>query len=161
MKNKQKGQPITNEELISPCGINCARCSGYLALRHDIKSKGVRMPYCTGCRPRDKQCSFLKKRCKHLLQKKVEYCYECPTFPCTHLQHIDKRYRTYFHLSLLENLQCIKTQGVKTFLQKEQKQWKCSTCDEMICCHNGLCFHCNLDSLKTKKPLYRWDEEVI
>ena len=34
------------KELVAPCGMNCAVCSGYLALKHDVKSKGVKMPYC-------------------------------------------------------------------------------------------------------------------
>ncbi|MFC1995459.1 DUF3795 domain-containing protein [Chloroflexota bacterium] len=50
-----------NEELIAPCGMNCGICSGYLASKYDIKSKGIKMPYCIGCRPRDKKCAFLKK----------------------------------------------------------------------------------------------------
>jgi len=62
------------KELIAPCGMNCAVCSGYLALKNDVKAKGVRMPYCKGCRPRDKKCAFLKKRCDLLLNKQLEYC---------------------------------------------------------------------------------------
>jgi len=33
-----------NEELIAPCGMNCAVCSGYLAGQHDVKSMGIRIP---------------------------------------------------------------------------------------------------------------------
>ncbi len=47
------------EELIAPCGMDCAVCSSYLALKNDVRAKGVRMAYCKGCRPRDKKCSFL------------------------------------------------------------------------------------------------------
>jgi hypothetical protein len=44
------------EKLIAPCGMNCGICSGYLASKYDIESKGIKMPYCIGCRPRDKKC---------------------------------------------------------------------------------------------------------
>ncbi len=64
------------ELLIAPCGMNCALCSGYLALKHDVKSQGVGMPYCAGCRPRGKNCAFLKKRCELLGQGQVQYCYQ-------------------------------------------------------------------------------------
>src|SRR5674476_369048 len=64
-------------ELIAPCGMNCSVCSSYLAHKYDLRSKGVRMPYCTGCRPRDKKCAFLKKRCDLLLKHKVRFCCEC------------------------------------------------------------------------------------
>jgi hypothetical protein len=84
------------EELIAPCGMDCNVCSGYLALQHTVRDKGVRMAYCKGCRPRDKKCAFLRKRCELLLNNKVEFCYECEEFPCENLKHIDKRYRTLF-----------------------------------------------------------------
>jgi hypothetical protein len=29
----------------------------------------------------------------------------------------------------------------------------------MICCHNGLCFNCNLETLRNKKQKYRWNEK--
>jgi len=148
-----------NEELIAPCGMNCAICSGYLAYQHDVKSMGIRMPYCAGCRPRDKQCAFLKKRCELLLADKVRYCYECDNFPCERLEHLDKRYRTHFRMSMLENLKYIKKNGIIQFLEKEQKTWVCSGCGGVICCHNGLCFDCSLDILREKKQKYCWDEK--
>ena len=91
-----------NEDLISPCGMNCGICSGYLAWKNDVKNKGLGMPYCPGCRPRDKKCAFLKKRCDLLMDNKIKFCYECNDFPCKNLQGIDKRYRTFFHRLILQ-----------------------------------------------------------
>jgi len=146
-------------ELIAPCGMNCGICSGYLAFKHDVKSKGIRMPYCIGCRPRDKKCAFLKKRCDLLLDGKVGYCYECKDFPCERLSHIDKRYRTFFRMSMIENLEFIKKNGIKKFLKEEKDRWKCLKCGGLICCHNGICFDCELNKLKTRKQLYRWADD--
>ena len=148
-----------NEELIAPCGMNCGVCSGYLALKYDLRSKGIRMPYCTGCRPRDKRCSFLKKRCALLLNSKVKYCYECNDFPCRELSHIDKRYRMYYRMSMLENLESIKKIGIRQFLEKEEEKWKCPECGGVICCHNGICFSCSVSKLRDKKKLYRWEDD--
>lgn len=145
-------------ELVAPCGMNCGVCSGYLALKHDIMSKGIRMPYCIGCRPRDKKCAFLKKRCELLLNHKVQFCFECKDYPCEKLKHIDKRYQTFFRMSFIENLAFIKKNGIRKFLLNQKKKWQCPTCGETICCHNGLCFNCNLDKLKSKKKLYRWED---
>jgi len=146
------------EELIAPCGMNCAICSGYLAYHHDVKSKGIKMPYCIGCRPRDKKCAFLKKRCEPLMSNKVKYCYECSSFPCEGLKHLDNRYRTYFKMSMIENLEYIKNIGIKPFLEEQEEKWKCPKCGGVICCHNGLCYKCNLDKLRQKKHKYRWEE---
>jgi hypothetical protein len=145
-------------ELVAPCGINCAVCSGYLALEHNVKSKGVRMPYCIGCRPRNKECAFLKKRCELLLNNKVEFCYECEGFPCERLRRIDKRYRTFFRTSLIENLESIRENGMTDFLKMQEKKWRCPECGGVVCCHNGICYNCSLEKLKDKKKLYRWED---
>jgi len=147
-----------NEELIAPCGMNCGICSGYLAYKHDVKSKGIRMPYCLGCRPRDKKCAFLKKRCNLLLSGKVQYCYECSNYPCERLNHIDTRYLNLHRMSMIENLEFIKKKGINQFLEKEEERWKCPNCGGVISCHNGICFDCGLDILKNKRNLYRWDD---
>jgi hypothetical protein len=147
-------------ELIAPCGMNCGICSGYLAKKYDIRSKGVRMTYCAGCRPRDKQCAFLKKRCETLLNGQVQYCYECESYPCERLRHIDKRYfLSRFRMSMIENLEYIKEYGMEKFLEKEEEKWRCPECGGVICCHNGICFNCGLEKLKKKKNKYRWDDE--
>ena len=147
-----------NYVLIAPCGMNCALCSGYLALKHDVKAKGVRMINCTGCRPRNKKCAFLKKQCSKLSKGEVTFCFECESFPCDRLRIIDKRYRSRYRMSMIGNLQFIKKHGIEKFLEDQQKNWKCKSCGEMICCHNGLCFSCDLEKLRSKKQKYRWNE---
>ena len=148
-----------NEDLIAPCGMNCAVCSGYLAFVNDVRNKGIRMPYCRGCRPRNKNCAFLKKRCKLLMEGKVKYCYECPDFPCENLKHIDANYRKKFRMSMIENLEFIREHSIEKLLEREAEKWKCPQCGETICCHNGICFNCGLEKLKVKERLYRWDDD--
>jgi len=144
-----------DEVLIAPCGMNCGVCSGYLAFKNDIKSQGIRMPYCAGCRPRDKNCAFLKKRCNLLMSGQVKYCYECNEFPCHTLENIDKRYKERYRMSMIDNLKYIKEHGMSMFLKKEEKKWQCPDCGGTICCHNGICFSCGLEKLKNKKKIYR------
>jgi hypothetical protein len=145
-------------ELVSPCGMNCALCSSYLALKNDVKSKGVRMPCCIGCRPRNKTCAFLKKHCSKLLNGEVTFCFECGSFPCDRLKTIDNRYKTRYRMSMIDNLNFIKANGVEEFLNKQAEFWKCSGCGGLICCHNGICYNCGIDNLKIKKRKYRWEE---
>ena len=145
-------------ELIAPCGMNCALCSAYLSFAHDMKSKGVRISACKGCRPRGKNCAFLKKKCERLQSGKVDFCYACPEFPCDRLQHLDKRYRTLFRMSMVENGRFIKEHGMADFLESQAAQWRCPQCGGVICCHNGICYNCSLEKLKQKKLKYRWEE---
>ena len=138
------------KELIAPCGMNCAVCSGYLALKNDVKSKGVKMAYCKGCRARDKKCAWLKKRCELLMDKKIDFCYECNDFPCDNLKRLDKNYRKNYQMSFIEHLEFIRDNGAEKFLKEQEKKWKCPNCGDTICCHNHICFSCNLDELKRK-----------
>jgi hypothetical protein len=144
--------------LIAPCGMNCALCSGYLALKNDIKNKGIRLINCPGCRPRNKKCAFLKGHCSKLSKGEVTFCFECASFPCDRLRTIDNRYRSRYRMSMIENLNFIKENGMEKFLEDQEETWKCQNCGELISCHNGLCFNCDLEKLKNKKQKYRWNE---
>ncbi|MHB8104356.1 MAG: DUF3795 domain-containing protein, partial [Dehalococcoidales bacterium] len=52
--------------LVAPCGMNCGLCSAYLAMKNDLKKLGIQRSYCAGCRPRGKNCAFMKKNCELL-----------------------------------------------------------------------------------------------
>ena len=130
------------EQLVAPCGMNCAVCSSYLAMsRGHEKKRG--MAHCAGCRIRQKNCSFIKKRCVSGLQKDaIQYCYECDIFPCENLEKIDKRYRTNYDYSFIEALEFIRDNGIDAFLEREMEKYKCPDCGDIICIHNGKCYKC-------------------
>ena len=145
-------------DLVAPCGMNCALCASYLALINDVKTKGIKIPYCIGCRARNKKCMFIKKSCSRLLKGEVRFCFECPVFPCDRLKTLDSRYKLRYRMSMIDNLRFIKKHGMQKFLDAQEKKWKCPNCGELISCHNGLCFSCELEKLRSKKQKYRWDE---
>ena len=146
------------EELIAPCGMNCGVCVSYLAQKNNLKDKGFAKSYCAGCLPRGKNCAFMKKQCALLGNGLVRFCFECADFPCQRLKNLDIRYRSKYHMSMIENLEFIKTYSLEGFLEKEEAKWRCPTCGELICCHNGLCLNCDLDTLRRNKK-YRWGEQ--
>jgi len=146
-----------NEELIAPCGMNCGLCASYLAMENDLKKKGIGKTYCAGCLPRGKNC-YYKKQCDLLGKGLVRFCYDCGDFPCRRLKTLDKRYRTFYHMSMIENLEYIRDNGINKFLEREQEKWRCPECGGVICCHNGICFNCGIDKLRQKKQRYRWEE---
>lgn len=63
------------KELIAPCGINCAHCTNYLNYKYGGKPDELHRLKggCSGCRPRDKSCAFVKKRCELLRKKKYNF----------------------------------------------------------------------------------------
>lgn len=149
---------MIEEKLIAPCGMNCAVCVAFIGKKIDINKKGFNRTYCEGCLPRGENCLHMGSRCELLKDGLVRFCFECESFPCKRLKALDKRYRTKYHLSMIENLSDIKAKGIEDFLRKEEIKWSCPNCGDAICCHNGLCLNCDIDKLRNNRK-YRWDEE--
>lgn len=143
------------ENLIAPCGMNCGLCISYLAMKNDLKKKGFARKYCPGCRPRRKNCTFMAKQCNLVGKGLIGFCFECENFPCRRLKDLDKRYNTKYHMSMIDNLEFIKKDGLASFLEKEKAKWCCPECGDVICCHNGLCLNCGLEKLRQNRK-YCW-----
>lgn len=146
------------ENLIAPCGMNCSLCIAYKIMEKDLNKQGFHKKYCPGCIPRGENCTYMANQCELLGKGKVRFCYECEAFPCKRLKSLDKRYRIKYHMSMIDNLEYIKEYGMEEFLKKEEEKWRCPECGGDICCHNGLCFNCHIDTLSKNKK-YCWKEE--
>ena len=147
-----------NEDLIAPCGMNCALCAAYQFRLHDLNKKGFHRKYCPGCIPRGQNCLHMGDVCEQLAQGTLRFCFECAVYPCKRLKALDKRYRSKYHMSMIANLNQIRDQGLESLLAQEAQKWVCPTCGGYLCCHNGLCMHCQADDLRGN-PKYRWNEE--
>jgi len=127
------------KEQIAPCGMNCGICIGFFGYTvNDRKRKMI----CTSCRDRNKNCAFIKKQCEKLSKKEIDYCFECKDFPCENLEKLDKRYREKYDMSMIENLEFIKENGIKLFLRQQEEKYKCPECGGVICVHNNKCYNC-------------------
>jgi hypothetical protein len=58
------------------------------------------------------------------------------------LQQIDKRYRERFDMSMIENLEYIRDNGIHNFLKKQKTTYQCPECNGILCVHNGKCYSC-------------------
>jgi hypothetical protein len=135
-KSGPKKIKITSD-LIAPCGTNCGLCLGYLREKN----------HCVGCNAKDKNkppyCSRCKiKNCKYIKRSHIKYCYACENFTCARLKHLDKRYRTRYGMSMIENLDNIKKLGIRQFVKKESARWTCPACGGTICVHRWACLKC-------------------
>jgi len=124
-----------NETFIAPCGMNCGICIGYL--REKRKCPGYRgdvnVPNCKKCRI---------KNCKVIENYQYKFCFECDKFPCRRLKQLDIRYRTKYAMSMIENLESIKSIGLSAFVENEKKRWTCPKCDGVVCVHRKFCIYC-------------------
>lgn len=138
--------------------MNCRLCIAYQFRDQDLNKLGFHRTYCPGCIPRGENCRHMAHHCALVGEGRVRFCTECPAYPCKRLKSLDKRYRTKYHMSMIENLNFIREKGMGAFLEREEEKWRCPTCGGAICCHNGLCLTCERDTfLKNRK--YRWDED--
>jgi len=123
--------------LIAPCGMNCGICMAYLREKNK----------CPGCRGIDinkpvtrAKCKI--KNCKELDKNNLKFCFKCNKFACERMKHLDKRYRTKYNMSMIENLENIKKFGIRQFVKNEKIRWACSQCAGTICVHRGYCSNC-------------------
>jgi hypothetical protein len=127
-----------NPSLIAPCGMNCALCVAY-----QRKKKK-----CLGCNLMDEENSdycrkCIIKNCKILKEKNRTFCSpECEKYPCLRLKNLDKRYRTKYGMSMIENLGNIYTVGIEKFVEKEKERWTCGECGDLLCVHRPICLTC-------------------
>lgn len=100
---------------------------------------------CKGCRPRNKQCAFLKKRCNLLKNKKIEFCFECQDFPCKNLLKLDERYKKRgWDVSFSGNNRRIKEVGLVKFIEEQEKKFQCPKCGGTISVHDNKCYDCQV-----------------
>ena len=104
--------------MIAPCGLNCALCSGYQRQQDrcgGCNSDSVRPGYCTSC---------IIKYCLEKQGDNTQVCNSsCAKFPCRRMKDLDKRYRTKYGESGLENIALIEQIGLEAFTKKYDPYW--------------------------------------
>lgn len=125
---------LSETGLIAPCGMNCGLCSAFLRSRNR----------CPGCRVDDRRKPTTRWECKirNCAASGGEFCTGCATFPCERLRHLDKRYRTQYGMSMLENLRRIQAEGLRSFAAQEKIKWACPGCGATLCVHKEVCLVC-------------------
>jgi hypothetical protein len=135
-----RANPIT-EELIAPCGMNCAICSRHLSYVNNLKRS-----QCVGCRPRNQKCEYLFGKCtgiNHAAKGDASCCFDCDQYPCKQIDRMDDRYRKNYKMSIKDNLENIKRMGIGEFINDQYQKYRCSKCSALISVHNGKCFKCD------------------
>lgn len=109
--------------------MNCAVCMAFL------------QNWCVGCWSPDRKCH---KNCsiRSCPDMKGKYCFTCPTFPCRRVRQLDARYRKKYGMSMLENLEMIKREGIRKFIRSEKERWVCTKCGGTINVHRYCCSKC-------------------
>lgn len=126
-----------SEELIARCGMNCRLCIGFIRENNP----------CFGCRNTDSTKSSSRvncriKNCQKITSSTIDFCYNCLSFPCARLKQLDKRYRSKYQMSMIDNLNMIKDIGLTEFVLVQDKKWRCTQCGKIISVHRSYCLTC-------------------
>ena len=116
--------------LTAPCGIDCSTCQCYKA-KDDPKLlaylaalpafKNSSLP-CKGCRSVEGKCPALGGICATYtctLEHQVDFCFECPEFPCGKLNPSADKAEILPHNLKVFNLCYIKNHGLDKFTAKQ------------------------------------------
>ena len=125
------------KEMIAPCGLNCSVCRAYLRQSN----------HCSGCRAADEDrldtrwvCKI--RNCETFSTDNTFFCFKCDQYPCIAVNHLDKRYRASYGVSVIENLATIREHGVSRFMLQEEERWACASCGGTLCMHKKVCPGC-------------------
>jgi hypothetical protein len=127
---------IFERSMIAPCGMNCGSCIGYMRPKNN----------CPGCWYVDigkARVNCVIRNCDLLKKNDSKFCFDCQKYPCPRLKQLDKRYRTKYKTSFIENLMMIKENGIDFFLDFETKRRKCSDCGATLSVHRDQCLSCS------------------
>lgn len=136
-RTKPKTPDLIKRVMIAPCGMNCALCVGYLREKNRcggcVTGSASTPNYCRKC---------IIRNCDKLKEAKRPYCFDCDTFPCKRLRQLDKRYRTRYGMSMLDNLESIRNSGIRQFVRDEKERWTCRQCGAVVSVHRQDCLFC-------------------
>lgn len=123
--------------LVAPCGLSCGHCRLHLAkddpaIMEWLVSRGFNKNSfpCPGCRALEGKVACAKEtfesvkvdgRCATyacVVEHGVEFCFECPEFPCIQLQPCADKANELPHNMKVFYLCYIKYQGLTEFLKK-------------------------------------------
>lgn len=128
---------MISNSLIAPCGMDCGICLAFLREKNT----------CRGCREvSERKPEYCKRciiiNCEALSSTESGFCYDCDKYPCRRLKQLDKRYRTKYKMSMIDNLESIRHNGLESFVAEENKRWTCPVCGKILCVHRAYCIHC-------------------
>ena len=104
-----------SRRLIAPCGMNCGVCKAHLRQQNP----------CHGCNDAEQNRPKSRAGCRLRIcgKRAGKFCGDCTEFPCERLKRLDRRYRTRYGMSQIENLERIRKDGINQFVEDERRRW--------------------------------------
>mgnify|MGYP001766764783 CR=1 FL=1 len=85
------------------------------------------------------------RTCEELAGPGLTFCHACSRLPCRRLKDLDRRYRTRYGVSLMDNQARIRSIGARAFLVEDRARWTCTACGAHLCMHSPACPQCGIE----------------
>lgn len=148
-------------KLISKCGIYCGACYVYRAFKDggqmlDATAQRLGVPKeeirCNGCLG---PVEDLWRNCRNchiaacLKEKNLRFCHECPSFEDSSCEKYEGLYQACSRRgeNTKEALLRIKAGESDSWLEEQDRKWRCSSCGSPIWWEQETCYRCG-QSLK-------------
>lgn len=125
------------KRMTAPCGLDCFNCLVYRASHDDeLRAKiaenlgiSFERAACRGCRGEGGKPDFLgwTEPCRVfrcITKRNVDFCYQCPDFPCDNLHPYADRAAEVPHNTKVFNLCLIKRMGLESWAKTKAKDVK-------------------------------------
>jgi len=149
MRDGRKGGP--DKTLAAVCGLYCEACTLYIATMEDparLKKLANRFGLseqemkCYGCRAekRGPYCHTLCKMFDCAAEKGVDFCSECPDYPCDQL----KKFQTEapHRIDLWDDLDFIRQKGWEQWIARVREKFSCPECGAINSAYDLSCRIC-------------------
>lgn len=126
--------------ILAPCGLLCDLCLGYQRKKNR----------CVGCLAdgnKPNHCATCSiKTCPEKRGDPTALCSACAKYPCRRIKDLDKRYKTKYAESILENFKTIAEIGMDGFMESSRARYACAACGVLLCVHAETCQACGAPS---------------
>jgi hypothetical protein len=151
MNSGPSGRAAPDKKLAAVCGLFCPACNLFIGTTEDParlqKMAGrFRMTAeevkCYGCRA-DKRGPYCDKYCKMTkcaVEKGIDFCGECPEYPCTELKTFQAQ--APHRLELWESLARIKEVGYERWYAEMIERYSCPKCRTINSAYDMACRKC-------------------
>ena len=100
---------VRNNQYLSLCGLNCKLCPMNLA------------GYCSGCGVDNQSCKIARCSIEH---EKIEYCFQCGSFPCDKYAHIDDFDSFITHQNQMNDMGKAQQIGIPAYNAEQEEKRK-------------------------------------
>ena len=100
---------VRNNQYLSLCGLNCKLCPMNLT------------GHCSGCGVDNQSCKIAKCSIEH---GKIEYCFQCTSFPCDKYAHIDDFDSFITHHNQMNDMEKASQIGIPAYNAEQEEKRK-------------------------------------